>query len=286
MKKIAAQLIVLIFGSGCQVLQKEPVRVFPIRYLGENKLAGNGPVHELVSLRTRPTAVARFLLVRPERPKAAVVLFAGAQGDIKLRFTESTLTIGSRNILIRNRDQLVARGFAVAAVDVPSDLDSLDNQRRSDVHQTDIEAVIDYLKTTLGTPVWLAGMSRGTESAASVAARSGSRISGVALLSSITKPSAKGSSLLQMDLHSIRSPVIIAAHENDECPISPPENAHRVANRLTSATAVAVRTYEGGREAIDGKCEPYSPHGFYGIENQVIDDIAEFIDQHLPSIKP
>jgi len=43
---------------------------------------------------------------------------------------------------------------------------------------------------------------------------------------------------------------------------------------------VEIRYFSGGKMALLDPCEPRSPHYFYGIENEVISTIADFIHAH------
>lgn len=239
---------------------------------------------ESVMLDTRPGVKQGFLLLQPDaKPVAAVILFAGGNGDLGLD-GKPRLT----NFLVRSRELFASHDFLVAVVDAPSDRKGttgmLGGFRASAEHAADIDAVIAYLHKQADVPVWLVGTSRGTESAASVSARAKQQIAGLVLTSSMTEANSGGTAVTEMALDRIKLPVLIVAHRDDGCHHTPAEGAERIKQGLTAAK-VEVRYFTGGDRPRSKPCEAKSAHGFFGIEKEVVDAIAGFIKANGPANK-
>lgn len=238
---------------------------------------------ELVTLKTRPGVEQKYILIKPEKPVASVVLFAGGKGALNLSsaFGFPAISWGENNFLVRTREAFAKQGFMVAVVDAPSDRQSKEGMlggfRASKEHVVDIDHVIGDLRKRADVPVWLVGTSRGTESATNVAINSSQRPNGLVLTSSMSVSNSKGTAVTEMDLTRITIPVLLVAHTNDECPKTPPEGATEIAGMLTSSARVEVKMFSGGDEPISKPCKAKSYHGFLGIEDQVVEYIAGFI---------
>ena len=173
-----------------------------------------------VSIKTPRGANQAFILIKPERPVASVILFAGGHGRLGLQ-SASSMTWGAGNFLVRSRDTFAAHDFMVAVVDAPSDRPQGMNAifRMSNAHAGDIGAVAAYLRKQSEIPVWLVGTSMGTFSAAAgaIALRS---IDGLVLSSTITraKPDWKiaqshRDGVASMVLQEIAVPTLILSHK-------------------------------------------------------------------------
>lgn len=102
---------------------------------------------QLVSVKTPRGVTQAFFLIKPDKPVAAVILFAGGPGALGLK-SASSMNWGTGNFLVRTRDMFAAHGLMVAVVDAPSDRAKGVNAifRMSDAHAGDIAAVAAYLK--------------------------------------------------------------------------------------------------------------------------------------------
>ncbi len=235
-----------------------------------------------VTLSARPGASESFVFDRPaDAPRAAVILLPGGEGMIGVHVAKGQAVIDRPgNFLIRSRARFVAHGFAVAALDSPSDDTSMSESfRMGAAHASDIGAVADWLRAKTGVPVWLVGTSMGSISAASAAIRLGSRVDGVVLTSSVSASgrNSPAGGVLALDLGKIGIPVLVMAHANDACPSSPPGNAQTIAERLSGSHRVAVRFISGGGPPKGPVCEPFGFHGYVGVEDQAVAAIADFI---------
>ncbi|HEY3249316.1 MAG TPA: alpha/beta hydrolase [bacterium] len=234
----------------------------------------------------------RYLVTSPEgQLKAAVILLAGGNGALRLGSTGTIGRLGG-NFLIRSRELFARQGLFVAALDASSDNQSGMNGeiRLSAQHAQDIGRVIADVRTrTGGAAVWLVGTSAGTLSAANVAARlSGAEVSlrpaGVVLTSTMTTLGAPecGKTVYDAGLGDIRIPVLLVSHENDACPCSPGGSA--VGSRLLAACSGAPSKehgiFTGGTPPIEPPCEARTAHGYFGIEESVVEFIAGWIKSH------
>jgi len=240
---------------------------------------------QLITLKTRPDVEQRFILITPEKPVANVILFAGGKGalDLDTTFGSPSIGWGNNNFLVRSRDKFAEQGFVVAVVDAPSDKQEKPwmffGFRDSDEHVTDIDHVISYLKKQNDLPVWLIGTSRGTESAATIAIDSKQQPHGLILTSSMTEENGRGTAVTEMELEKITLPTLIASHEYDGCPKTPPEGAEEIAGMLIKAKKVEIKMFSGGDET-GRPCKGLSYHGFQDIEEEVVKYISKFIKKN------
>ncbi|MFB0826677.1 alpha/beta hydrolase [Chromobacterium violaceum] len=215
-------------------------------------LAWPARAETLVEIPNRPGVALRFLLLEPPGPpRANLILFAGGEGLLKLS-AEGELGAGRGNFLVRTRQGWADMGFRVAVVDAPSDMPRglLGDFRERAEHAADIAAVSDYLRRGAALPVWLAGTSRGTTSAAAVALNRPDAADGLLLTSSID---AGRGSLAGLPLERLAIPVLMIQHRRDECRASRPGNLGPVLDRLRGR---AARADAAGRRQQRGRPMP------------------------------
>jgi pimeloyl-ACP methyl ester carboxylesterase len=229
---------------------------------------------------SRPGVTESFVLIHPSQaPVASVVLFMGGRGAIGL----SRGPLGPRNVnfLVRTRQRFAERGLLVAVVDVPSDRmsEALVRFRTSAEHAADVRALIAALRAEASVPVWLVGTSMGSVSAASAAARLGEGgPDGVVLTSSVMGSSREmGESLQDVALDRIRVPVLVVHHRDDACRASRYADTSWAMRRLSTAPRKELLTFSGGDPPQSEPCEPLAAHGYFGIEEKVVDAIVGWI---------
>jgi len=254
--------------------------------------------NKLVKLETRSGVSQDFILIKPVDPVASVILFEGGNGKIKLSSVFGKPAIGKKQqtLLLRNREDFAKYGLMVAVIDAPSDMKKQKRGmvtfsketklvfRMSNEHAKDIKAIASFLKSEADIPVWLISISAGTVSAANVAIRLQDGIDGLVLNSSLTRFNKKmpmfnshPNGLLSMDLDKITVPTLIVSHKDDKCDLTPAADAPQLKEALANAPNVAVMYFTGGKKPKTKPCGPLSAHGFYGIEDQVVSAIADFI---------
>lgn len=241
---------------------------------------------QLLDVNSPRGANTKFLLIQPESPKAAVILFAGGKGALKLykgMFGGPGINWGAKNFLVRTRADFAKHGLMVATIDAPSDhlgkKGMLGGFRSSLEHVQDIDAIIARLREIADVPIWLVGTSRGTESVTNAAIHSQQSPHGLVLTSSMTDGDHKGQAVTDFNLSKIRIPTLITHHQNDNCSKTRPEAIENIREGLTQAPEAQLLWFKGGREQSK-PCKAMSHHGYLGIEDQVVDAIAQFILSH------
>lgn len=230
---------------------------------------------EAINLKTRPGVFQSFMFIKPDKPVASVILFAGGHGALDV--SSGSVGWGENNFLVRTREDFVKHGFMVALVDSPSDRPQgmYGIFRVTWEHAEDIDAVIAWLRKQADVPVWLVGTSRGTESAASVAIRTQQGIDGLVLTASTTYGGRDGTAVSNMPLMEIKVPTLLIHHAEDNCRGNQPESLHGIIDMFDDPKP-KVLLFKGGYDR-GRPCGPESYHGFLGIEDKVIEAIASFI---------
>jgi pimeloyl-ACP methyl ester carboxylesterase len=211
------------------------------------------------------------------------VLLTGGNGQLGIYDNGSLRAEG--NFLVRSRSLFVQQGFAVVLLDPPSDHNSAPflagTFRESAEHAADIGAVVAWSRGKWSLPVWLVGTSRGTQSVASAATvlTGDSAPDGLVLTSTVLQASRSGLAsarpVQEMALERLRIPVLVTHHEQDQCQVTPPALVPALMAKLTPATS-QILTYRGGR-STGNACEAFAYHGYNGIEQKVVADIAAFV---------
>ncbi len=241
---------------------------------------------KVVDIPTRPGVTQRMLVLAPESPKAAVVLFAGGHGGLQIS-PNGSLKWGGGNFLVRTRELFASNGLLVAVVDAPSDRQNppyLGGFRQRPEHVADIKAVIAWLRQQASIPVWLVGTSRGTQSVAFIATQvspADGGPDGIVLSSTILTDKPPGRPVPEMPLGKIQVPAFIVHHKQDGCAFCRYSDLPSLMGKLTAVPRKELLTVEGGKNQGD-PCEAMAYHGFNGIEQQVVTKIAEWIIQNNP----
>jgi len=235
---------------------------------------------ELFTIPTRSGVTESYLLIRnpPSTiPKIVVVAFVGGSGVIGLAEREVPIKFSpTTNALIRMRSDLVDSDCAEAVVDAPSDKPGptgmSDEFRLGPDHLADIRAVIaDTKKRFPDAKVFLVGHSRGTVSAAALAAKLGDSIQGVVLMSTATNRDNYGPALSTFNFASIKVPVLLVHHREDGCTTNPYYNAERLSR---SFPLVSV---SGGDPPQSGPCDSQAAHGYWGRDAPVAQAVENWM---------
>lgn len=221
----------------------------------------------------------RVLYMAPANPVAALIMFPGGDGVIKLGSDGTPLAGG--NFLVRTRDSWVKQGMAVAIPDVPANMRVLYGNRTTADYADDIGQIVAYVRTQTKAPIWLVGTSQGTNAAVGGASRmTKGEIAGVVLTSTLTRQGGRAElkeTVFQVNLAAINVPVLILSHTNDQCNLTPPSDGASLKAALKGSPKVEVQTASGGLPPISPPCEAKAQHGFYGIEDQVVAQISGWI---------
>jgi pimeloyl-ACP methyl ester carboxylesterase len=261
------------------------------------------------------TTWVRYLLLAPlpsyapYRPTTAVMLFAGGNGLLGLTPEGIITTSLAGNFLVRSRTLFAQHNLLVAVVDAPGALPASEATRWSEDYARIMTDVIGDLRSR--TPVqkiWLIGTSSGTLSAASIAGLypryttlpplsprvvpNASRPDGVVLTASQTDVGQTSGTTCTatifdqpLRLPSINVPVYVAADRDDACPCSPPARSNTILKSLQMAPARAGDVFPlDGSPSPPGPgtnaCSANTPHGFYGIEADVVARVVDWVNAH------
>ena len=212
---------------------------------------------------------------------AVLVLYIG--GDGTLNFAAGAVNNGSPNTVARNRYHFAAEGYVVALVDAANDFNAtpigLRNRRLGPEHLADLKAVMADLRGRYpGLPVWGVGHSRGTLSAAVTALSVEPPADGLVLMSSLTgNPATPSEDLSSLDIEAIRAPALIVSHQGDTCAFTNPEDSRALRKRFIASEKAKFRDFNGGSAPLTDPCDPLAPHGFFGIDQKVVDAITKWI---------
>jgi pimeloyl-ACP methyl ester carboxylesterase len=285
-KVVLSYLFVLAVLAACNMPSAKVPITAPnyVQVIGNIRLGSNSD-STLLDLQTRPGVAQRILLKQPKEPQASLILFAGGHGNLAIS-DDGGIGWGQNNFLVRSRNLFVDRGFVVALMDAPLNRKHERGMsygfRASPEHAQDIRKIISYLRKQFPGPVWLVGTSRGSASAANAAIRiTQDGPDGLVLTSSITRRNEKGDNLLDMALEDIRVPTLVVHHKEDGCRVTPHRAVRDIMKRLTNSSEAEQISFTGGKAPVSRPCGARSRHGFYGIEEEVVENISKWIKRHL-----
>jgi pimeloyl-ACP methyl ester carboxylesterase len=234
----------------------------------------------VVDIPTRPGVTQRMLVLSPQAPKAAVVLFAGGHGGLHI-YSNGSFNWGEGNFLVRTRQLFAGHDLLVVVVDAPSDrqrLPYLAGFRQTPEHAADIKAVVAWVREQAKVPVWLVGTSRGTQSAAYVATELAGTEGpdGIVLTSTILTDTPGNRPVPGMPLERLRIPVLVVHHEGDACKYCLFRDVPGLMDKLGAAPRKQLLAIKDGNDRGD-PCEAFAYHGFNGLEGEVVAQIAKWI---------
>jgi hypothetical protein len=244
--------------------------------------AGTAYAQEIITLPTRPGVTQSYFLAGvPKTRQAIVVLFPGSGGLIRLRKENDQIKFGAENFLVRSRSEFTKRTIVTAVSDAPSDKQTgygmSDEFRLDEQHFADISAVVSDLNARFPRlPLFLVGTSRGSISAAALAARFGEQVRGGVLTSSMFRQTGRnskepGPGLSRFDFTTIKVPLLLVHHVSDQCDVSRYGEAQRLSDKYPLISVL------GGLAAKSDACDPFSQHGFYGKESETIEEIVNWM---------
>ena len=231
---------------------------------------------------TRPGITLESVIIAPITPAiAAVILLEGGDGGIGVTGSANNPVIDNQGFLARNADAFAAQGLLVVLVGPPSDSPSgvQLNYRISLEQSQDVAGVVAWVDNRASLPVWVVGMSLGTYSATNSAIRLNSSVDGFAICSASTAPTGGPlpNGILDMELSQIAMPALIVGHQDDACPGTPAVAVPTIASALTYASPISQKVFTGGSPTMSQPCGPKSPHGYFGIDDEVISYMSNII---------
>jgi len=221
----------------------------------------------------------------PSTAKANVILLTGGSGILRIS-GKGTIKTQSKNFLVRTRQAFASAGFVAAVVDAPKDRwkkpGLLGGFRASEEHAGDLENVARKLHEMNGKPVVVIGTSRGTVSAANLAIRdkSGS-VKAVVLSSSLVKPNKKGKTLYDLELAKLKLPLLFVHNKSDKCKVTLLKDVEPLISELQKSGVAAKLILVDSSERTGRHCGGSAPHGYLGIEQDVLSRIIDWINTKI-----
>src|SRR5262249_20131699 len=130
-----------------------------------------------------------------------------------------------------------------------------------------------------GKPVWVVGTSNGSLSAVTAGgfqpALAGLRGVGLTSTTTVLSPLANQTTF-NLYASRITVPALVAWHRDDPCPFVPPAGSAALFAALPS-TGKASISFTGGHSVATDPCDGFSENGYAGIEEEVVEAIADFI---------
>jgi dienelactone hydrolase len=218
----------------------------------------------------------RVLLVTPATPRGTIILLPGASGRVDLARDGSYLH--DKNFVVRARDLWARRGYAVLIPDSPEDR-SLRGSRDLLQYGVVIESLIALARQENPGPVFLFGMGEGSAAAVNGAAHvPPGMLAGVI----VNEPPLATCCDAKFGAKDVRVPALVVANLADRCGFAPSDTAKDIAADMRDSPDVKVAIVSGGIRQSISECGPYTPHGYFGMEDQVVDLVSDWMDRHTP----
>jgi hypothetical protein len=219
----------------------------------------------------------RVLYAAPAEPRATIVMLAGGAGDVGLRRDGEVLH--GNNFVVRTRGLWVQRGYAVLIPDAV-DRENLRGLRSSPEYAALVLDLVRVAHEKAPGPVFLLGTSQGSIAAMNAAAHAPSgAIAGVVLTESVSRMGGSGETVFSAAPQDVRAPALVVANQDDRCNVAPPGAAPRIAAAMTHSASVRVLSVAGGVQQSRKQCGSLSPHGYFGIEPEVISQIDSWMQR-------
>ena len=265
MKRIAAALGILFAVT---------VSAGKAQELPDNATAPSG---ELLTVQSRDGVTERLYVQTPgTTPPWVIVLFAGDDGALHLASSGATTLRG--NFLIRTASYWVQQDDVAVMIDTPSDhADGVEDAfRHTKDSLRDVEAAVQTLRQRFpSSRIALVGTSRGTSSVGNVLERHPGLADAFVLTApvAIARNGRAGISGLSADGTKLR--VLVVSNRHDACPAALFYAAQQLADK-NHFNFIAAESTDGGGDK-QAECSGRSPHGFLGIENQVLGEINDWL---------
>ena len=214
----------------------------------------------------------------PARPRGSIVMLPGGAGDVGVESDGDVRH--DDNFVVRTRAMWMARGYAVI---IPDTIDraNLRGLRSSASYADVVARLVAFAHGRAPGPVFLLGTSQGSIAAMNGAAhaRPGS-VAGVVLTESVSVQGGSHETVFDADPQDVRIPALIVANRDDTCRVAPPADAARIKQALAHSPDARIAYVSGGQTRSDNACGSLTPHGYFGIEPQIVALIASWLQAH------
>jgi hypothetical protein len=224
----------------------------------------------------------RAILLKPEKPVASVILLVGGHGKMDIA-ADGTIKWGKGNQLIRTRADYLNAGFAVLVPDIAPNWKTsagvVQGYRWHPQLGADIGALVAYMRT-IAEPVVLVGTSRAAVSmgVALLVADGETKPDYVVMTAAMLMPTGNQPSFVKAIANNrakAQVPMLVIGHKKDHCAYTRPAsiNAFRQWRGADKLDTLLLDGPEGFGEA----CQARSAHGFFGIDDQVVKAVSDWI---------
>ena len=208
--------------------------------------------------------------------KGLMIMFAGGTGELDIE--KSGYIKNAKNFVVRSSKLWRDRGYGVLLVDA-LDHQSLRGQRSTAAYAEVIAKVVAFARETTRAPLWVLGTSQGSIAAMNAASHTGQNgIAGLILTESVSILGGSHETVFDAHPENVRVPSLIVANRDDQCEVAPPSMANAIAQSIRYAP-VGVLRVSGGVQRSQDDCGSLSPHGYYGIEEKVVDGIIDWMQK-------
>jgi hypothetical protein len=219
----------------------------------------------------------RILYLSPSAARAAIVMLPGGSGDIGIQ--KDGRLEHDDNFVVRTRALWLELGYAVVIPDAAG-TENLRGERSSLTYATIVGAIVAFARTQSAKPIFLLGTSQGSIAAMNGAAHLREReIAGLVLTESVSRLGGSHETVFDAHPEDVTVPALVVANQDDACDVAPPDDAPSIAASMTHSPDVQVLFVSGG-VLKSSDCGSLSPHGYYGIENNVVSAIGSWCDAH------
>jgi pimeloyl-ACP methyl ester carboxylesterase len=231
-----------------------------------------------IDLRPRDGGLQRVLYLSPAKPVGSIVMLPGGVGDIGVE-EDSGIRHGN-NFVVRTRGLWVQRGYAVVIPDT-IDRTNLRGDRSTPQYAALVVQLAELARSQAPAPVFLLGTSQGSIAAMNGAANApAGLVSGLILTESVSRIGGSGETVFSASPEKVRVPALVVANRADRCKVAPPDDAPRIAAALKNSPDVHIEFVDGGSTRSRMPCGSLTPHGYYGLEPEVVAMIARWMDNH------
>ena len=233
----------------------------------------------------------RAVLLKPANPKGAVILFAGADGRLDIT-PAGEITKLRFNQLVRTRALYERAGYVTLVPDIAPGFKVgasgvVDLYRASRAFAQDTGAMVRYLRGIVPKPIVVVGTSRGSLSVANAVAKlkgqGEQRPDAAVLTSAFLKLGASVPGLTVFKIANgnarlLDVPTMVAWHVRDTCPHTSAATVPAFrAWYQGSGRKLAEKSFSGGLPSESEPCEALAPHGFHGLDPEVVAAITGFV---------
>lgn len=224
----------------------------------------------------------RAILLKPEKPLASVILLVGGHGQMDIA-PSGAIKWGRGNQLIRTRADYVKQGFAVLVPDIAPDWkgekNPVNGYRWHPRHGADIGALVAYMRK-IAEPVVLVGTSRAavTAGVALLVTEGANRPGLVVLTAPMLMPYKNQPSFLkaiQGNKQKAQVPMLVIGHKKDECAFTSPDSIEEF-RKWRGEDKLEILLLDGP-QGSGHPCEAQAAHGFFGIDDQVVQSVSTWI---------